>query len=124
MLAGCPPDPAWVAGQVAVRAADPQTVATAAAAVDHTSPYAGLLTWRPASLAQGYAGLAVLCAALDAAQPGAGWDRAGHHHLAAAAAAVSPHDTSLFSGLAGVGFCGDTAGSWPPQVRTPAEPGG
>ena len=104
VLAGCPPDPAWVAGQVAVRAADPQTVATAAAAVDHTSPYAGLLTWRPASLAQGHAGLAVLCSALDAVHPGAGWDRAGHHHLAAAAARVSPHDGSLFSGLAGVGF--------------------
>jgi hypothetical protein len=104
VLAGCPPDPAWVAGQVAERATNPQTVANAAAAVDHTSPYADLLTWRPASLAQGYAGLAVLCSALDAVRPGAGWDRAGHHHLAAAAARVSPYDGSLFSGLAGVGF--------------------
>jgi class I lanthipeptide synthase len=104
LLAGSPPDPEWVAGQVAVRAADPQTVANAAAAVDRESQHAGLLTWRPASLAQGHAGLAVLCAALDAAHPGAGWDQAGHHHLAAAAARVSPHDGSLFSGLAGVGF--------------------
>jgi hypothetical protein len=99
-----PADPRWVAGQVALRATNPQAVSAAAAAVDPGSPHAGLLTWRPASLAQGHAGLAVLCAVLDAGQPGSGWDRAGHHHLAVAAERVSPYDGSLFSGLAGLGF--------------------
>jgi len=93
-----------VAEQIALRAANPQTVSDAVAAVDRDSQQAGPLVWRPASLAQGHAGLAVLCSALDAVQPGDGWDRAGHHHLAAAAARCSPYDGSLFSGLAGLGF--------------------
>ncbi len=94
---------ARAAGQVAARTADPQVLASAVAAARAPWP-ASLLAWRPASLAQGHAGLAVLCAELDARQPGSGWDRAGHHHLAAAAAAVSRADASLFSGLAGLGF--------------------
>jgi lantibiotic biosynthesis protein len=97
-----PPEPRWAAGQIALRIADRQVLAAALLKFD--GPAAGPLAWRPSSLAQGYAGLAVLCAELDAAQPGAGWDLAGHRHLDAAAADVSWHDGSLFSGLAGLGF--------------------
>ena len=96
-------DPRQVAGQIAVRAADPRVLAQAVAALGRPRQ-PGTPAWRPGSLAQGQAGLAVLCAELDAAQPGAGWDAAGHRHLTTAAAAVSPHDGSLFSGLAGLGF--------------------
>jgi lantibiotic biosynthesis protein len=92
-----------VAGQIALRIADQQVLAKALLEFGG-QPGAGPLAWRPASLAQGHAGLAVLCAELDAAQPGAGWDLAGHRHLDAAAADVSRHDGSLFSGLAGLGF--------------------
>ncbi|HMH92653.1 MAG TPA: lanthionine synthetase C family protein [Streptosporangiaceae bacterium] len=90
-----------VSGQMARRLADPRRLARAA-----PSPSAALggPAWRPGSLAQGHPGAAVLCAALDQASPHAGWDRVGHQHLAAAAAAVSPHDSSLFSGMAGLGF--------------------
>jgi len=96
-------EPALAGRQVARRAADPQVVSRAIAAAGRAR-VSDLPPWRPASLAQGHAGLAVLCAELDAAEQGAGWDRAGHHHLTAAVAMVSPHDASLFSGLAGLGF--------------------
>jgi hypothetical protein len=95
---------AQIAERVAVRAADPAILAEAVAAAARQSRYSELLPWRPASTAQGRAGIAVLCAEFDRRDPGRGWDRAGHHHLAAAAAAASPHDVSLFAGLAGVGF--------------------
>lgn len=86
---------------MARRVADPRLLAAAT----HSSPLApGGLAWRPESLARGHPGAALLCATLDQAFPGAGWDRVGHQHLAAAVAAVSPHDSSLFSGVAGVGF--------------------
>jgi hypothetical protein len=88
-----------VSGQMAGRLADPRLLARAPS----PSP-AGGPGWRPGSLAQGHPGAAVLCAALDQAFPQAGWDRVGHQHLAAAAAAVRPHDSSLFSGMAGLGF--------------------
>lgn len=97
---------ATVAELVAARAADPVRLAEAIAAAARQSRYADLLPWRPASLAMGHAGIAVLCAEMDRREPGRGWDRAGHHHLAAAVAGASPHDVSLFSGLAGVGFAG------------------
>lgn len=105
-IAHAPPrygDARQVAGQIAVRAADPAVLARAVAALG-PADQPGPRGWRPASLAQGRAGLAVLCAELDAAQPGAGWDAAGHRHLIAASAVVNRHDGSLFAGLAGLGF--------------------
>ena len=96
--------PTTVAELVARRAADPAQLADAVAAAARQSQYADLLPWRPASLAMGHAGIAVLCAEMDRREPGGGWDRAGHHHLAVAVAGTTPYDVSLFSGLAGVGF--------------------
>jgi hypothetical protein len=93
-----------VATEIARRCTDPAVLAQAVAATARQSRYAALLPWRPASLAQGHAGIAVLCAELDRREPGAGWDRAGHRNLQAAVAAASPYDASLFSGLAGIGF--------------------
>ena len=95
-----------VAAEIARRCSDPGRVRRAVAAYADQSPYAELLPWRPATLAQGHAGTAVLCAELDRREPGAGWDRLGHLHLQTAVRAVGPHDVSLFSGLAGVGMAG------------------
>jgi len=93
-----------VAERVAARVADPATLARAVAAESRQSRYAEVLPWRPAGLAKGHAGVAVLCAALDRRDPGNGWDRAGHHHLETAASGATPYDQSLYSGLAGLGF--------------------
>ncbi len=96
--------PECVAERVAERLTDPAILAAAIAATARQSQYADLLPWRPASLAQGHAGIAVLSAELDHRDPGHGWDEVGHRQLAAAAQAADPHDVSLFSGLAGIGF--------------------
>ncbi|MEU4195414.1 lanthionine synthetase C family protein [Kribbella sp. NPDC026611] len=93
-----------VAERIAVRVADPTILAAAITATARQSQYADLLPWRPASLAQGHAGIALLCAEFDRRDPNQGWDRRGHQHLAAAVAVADPHDLSLFSGLAGIGF--------------------
>jgi hypothetical protein len=92
-----------VAVEIARRCADPGTLGRAVAAQARQSRYAAQLPWRPASLAQGHAGTAVLCAELDRREPGVGWDSLGHVHLRTAVRAAGPHDVSLFSGLAGVG---------------------
>lgn len=93
-----------VATQIADRAVHPDTLAEAIAATERQSRYADLLPWRPAGLAQGHAGIALLCSELDRRRPGQGWDRAGHRHLSIAVASAGPYDVTLFSGLAGVGF--------------------
>lgn len=58
-------------------------------------------------MAQGYAGLALLCAQLDKCFPNEGWDGVGREHLASAARDAEKHKLlplGLFSGLAGVAF--------------------
>lgn len=95
---------AAVSADVAARVTDPQRIATGAAALAEQSAYADLLRWRPASLASGDAGAAVLCATYDATDPAGGWDRTGHRFLAAAVAALDDPDVplSLFHGATGV----------------------
>jgi hypothetical protein len=77
--------------------------AVAAAALQSTSR----VRWHAPTVAQGYAGLAILCSYLDDCFPGEGWDGAGHQHLAVAVRAAE-QDASLpvglFSGAAGVAF--------------------
>lgn len=71
---------------------------------------ARLVHWRPEGLWQGYAGLTLLSAALDAVAPGAGWDRVGHEQLARAGRGLEgrpARDVGLARGLSGVGF-----GTW------------
>lgn len=58
-------------------------------------------------MAQGYAGLALLCAQLDKCFPNEGWDGVGREHLTSAAREAEKHKLlplGLFSGLAGVAF--------------------
>jgi hypothetical protein len=93
-----------VSADVAARAVDPQRIAAGVATLDGQSAFADVLHWRPASLAYGDAGAAVLCAALDAVEPNGGWDRVGHRFLATATAAFHDRDLplSLFAGTTGV----------------------
>lgn len=63
--------------------------------------------WIPYSISQGYAGLAVLWAQMDACFPGNGWDLAGREHLALAARNLERNGNAplgIFSGLTGVAF--------------------
>jgi hypothetical protein len=95
------------AREVATRLADPAIVAAAVAASQEQSTLTDFVRWRPHTVAGGYAGLALLCGVADARWPGEGLDRAGHRHLAAATAAAeaAAHvDSSLHSGLAGLGY--------------------
>lgn len=95
---------AAVSADVAARAVDPERIAAGAVALAGQSAYAHLLRWRPESVTSGDAGVAVLCAALDAADPAGGWDHAGHRFLSSAVAAFDAPDQplSLFAGTTGV----------------------
>ncbi|MGW3347186.1 lanthionine synthetase C family protein [Nonomuraea rubra] len=106
-----------VAEIVAGRCADPVRLAEAVSAGARQSRYASLLLWREAGLAMGRAGIAVLCAEMDRRRPGRGWDRAGHEHLAAAAASATPYDLSLFSGLSGLGLAAILLAAGRPRYR-------
>jgi lantibiotic biosynthesis protein len=69
--------------------------------------YPRTVHWQPTSLAQGDAGMALICAYLDTCFPDQEWDRIGHRYLTAAAqsAEQTPFQSSgMFSGLAGVAF--------------------
>jgi hypothetical protein len=102
-----PPDGLSVAFEVAGRIADPRVLDAAVGASRRQTSYPVTVQWREHGIAQGRAGLAVLYAAMDAAQPASGWDRTGHQALAGAASAAERAGWiggSLYAGLAGVGF--------------------
>lgn len=63
--------------------------------------------WFAHSVAQGYAGLALLWAQMDACFPDEGWDLVGREHLALAARDLEQYrdiQLGIFSGLTGVAF--------------------
>jgi hypothetical protein len=96
-----------VAVDVASRLADPGTLTAAIDAARSQTTLPRGVQWRDQAVAAGYAGTALLFAAVDICRPAQGWDRAGHRHLAVAcdAAMAAPSlDSSLFGGLAGVGY--------------------
>ncbi len=99
-------DPADIAIEVARRTADPDTLTAAISAGRRTTTLPAHLQWRPHTVAAGFAGTAILFAAVDARHPEQGWDRIGHEHLAEACTALERIPTpelSLFGGLAGIG---------------------
>ncbi|MGN2638756.1 lanthionine synthetase C family protein [Nocardia takedensis] len=65
---------------------------------------AGLVHWRPESLWQGYAGLAVLSFALDAVNPENGWDSVGLNQLRRAVSGMEAraHPPAGLTGLSGL----------------------
>jgi lantibiotic biosynthesis protein len=64
--------------------------------------------------------IALLCAQLDRSLPDAGWDRAGHVHLAAAARAAERDGAplGLFDGVAGLGFAAQWLAAGRRRYRT------
>jgi class I lanthipeptide synthase len=94
-----------VAREVAVRVTDPETRSAAFAVAAGQTRYPQSLHWTPYGIANGDAGLAVLCASLDACLPGEGWDVVGHGFLTVAARGAertSRLPPGLFSGLGGL----------------------
>lgn len=67
--------------------------------------YPKSIQWRPDSISQGHAGLAILWSALDAARPDDGWDTLGFEHLQLATRAAEGRadlGTGLSAGLGGL----------------------
>jgi hypothetical protein len=103
-------DAVAVAYDVAGRASDPARVAAALAAAGDQTHYPTSLRWQPYEVAQGDAGLALLCSSVDACLPGKGWDEVAHGFLTAAAyAAERPPQPppGLFVGLSGIAFAAE-----------------
>jgi hypothetical protein len=69
--------------------------------------YPKTVYWEPLGVAQGDAGLALMCSYLDACFPFEQWDVSGHEYLTYAATAaerVASPPLGLFAGLAGLAF--------------------
>jgi hypothetical protein len=97
---------ATVAADVAARLCDEQRVMEAIRNVRRQTSSTGPVEWMPHSVAQGSAGLALMCGYLDQCFPDSGWDVHAHRLLTAAArsAAASAAGPGLFDGLCGVGL--------------------
>jgi hypothetical protein len=99
-----------VAYDVARRASDPARVAASRTAARAQTRFPKTLRWQPWSVAQGEAGIALMCGYVDACSPGEGWDAAGHAFLSTAARgaerAAGPR-AGLFAGLNGLAFAAE-----------------
>ena len=98
---------ATIAREVIVRSTDPEYRSVALAAAGQQTQFPSALRWDPYGIAAGDAGLAVLCAHMDAWLPGEGWDEIAHGFLTVAAREVerSPRiPPGLFGGLSGLAF--------------------
>ncbi len=96
-----------VAKQVAERCKDREQVLAANDAALKQTVFPRTIYWEPHGIAQGDAGLALMCAYLDACFPMEGWDQIGHEYLtwaARGAEAAGAQHLGLYSGLAGLGF--------------------
>lgn len=95
------------ARELAARLRDDSILQAAIRRADEQSPYPDIIHWQPATVAAGNAGLALLCAHLDACFPTEGWDHAGHCHLLIAvgdAEKAGDIPAGLFSGWSGLAF--------------------
>ena len=96
-----------VARDGASRVADPELLITAIEAASRQTAFPETFGWTPFAVAEGDAGLALMCGYLDAYLPGEGWDRSAHGFLTRAvraAEAVPSLPLGLFSGLSGLAF--------------------
>ena len=95
-----------ISRDVAVRVTDRRRVQAAVAAARDQTHFPTSVHWEPGGVAQGDAGLALLCAYVDRCFEHEGWDVKGHAFLASAAAHAErrPLGPSLYGGLAGLGF--------------------
>lgn len=97
----------FAAREVAARLRDPSRVEAAAAATLAQTAFPQAAAWSPASVSQGYAGLALLWGYLDDVFPGEGWDATAKAHLelAVRGAEAGPHGgPGLFAGTSGLAF--------------------
>jgi hypothetical protein len=96
-----------VARKVAWCLRDREHVEAAVVASERQTKFPKSMHWQPATVAQGFAGLALMHGAMDACFPGEGWDQEAHRALRLAVwDANSPINylPGLFSGLSGLAF--------------------
>jgi hypothetical protein len=96
-----------IAREVAARLRERDTIVAAYEAAQRQTAFPRSVSWQPYALAQGDAGLALLCGYLDACFPEEGWDVTGHRYLEIAVRAAEQHSNlpaGLFSGLSGLTF--------------------
>lgn len=96
-----------VAQEVAGRLRERSQIEAALLAAKDQTAYPESAGWQAYSIAQGDAGLAVMCGYLDAGFPGTGWDQIGREYLTRAARGAEAEaylSTSLFEGLTGLAF--------------------
>jgi hypothetical protein len=96
-----------VAHDVAGRLLDRDRVGLAIAAAPRQTAFPLGVHWQAPTLAQGDAGLALVCSYLDACLPEGEWDRPGHAYLAAAAGGAEQLPSlpaGMYSGLSGLAF--------------------
>ncbi len=89
---------------VGIRITDPDRIRSAVQSASSRTSYPRTVGWAAYDVAQGDAGLALLCAQLDACFPGDSWDVRAHDLLASAARAAERVEPppGLFSGLSGI----------------------
>jgi hypothetical protein len=95
------------ARNVALRLRDPQVVEWAAAKVAEQTRFPRAAHWSRYSIAQGFAGLAVLWGHLDTCFPDEGWDVTGRQQLELAVRdveGIAEAPLGLYSGLSGLAF--------------------
>ena len=98
-----------VARDIAERLRDQHRVGLAVAAAPGQTAFPLAVRWLAPTLGQGDAGLALICAYLDACFSDEEWDRVGHNYLTIAAEGAErlPHlSAGMFGGLAGLAFAG------------------
>jgi lantibiotic biosynthesis protein len=96
-----------VARDVAARATDPERLNTAIEAASRQTDFPEAFGWTPFAVAEGDAGLALMCGYLDDCLPGEGWDRTAHRFLSRAvhgAESAPSLPLGIFSGLSGLAF--------------------
>ena len=96
-----------IAREVATRLRWRQQVDAAAMRAQRQTAFPESINWRPYSIAQGYAGLALMAEYVDRCCAGEGWDDVARYYLELAAwgAEGEPQASlSLFAGLAGLGY--------------------
>jgi hypothetical protein len=99
-----------VAHEVASRVGTLERVQRAIEVAPSQTVFPKSIHWRPFAVAQGFAGLAILCGGVDEVFPSDGWEARAHEYLrlAARSAEAQPRlQCGLYSGLAGLAF-----GAW------------
>ena len=96
-----------VAKEVAERCKSRERLLAANDAALKQTTFPKTIYWEPSGVAQGDAGLALMCSYVDACFPEEGWDKIGHEYLTWAtreAEATGARHTGLYSGLSGLAF--------------------